>query len=276
MDRLYFGRGLRKISSDRLYLYTALNVVCLFCIYVLLFFDLGELRSFFWYYHDNIDDTGMDFYNSMIYVRGRTPYTKFDTLYPPLANLFYWLLYKTVPKSYSSGWPDTFMGALRNRRTKTDLRVVQSTTVLFLVFIVVCVFLIYLLAMYYEPGKKRATILAFDLLTAFGTLYAFERGNIILLAVLLTTFFIFGRKSENKIVRELSYIALALAAGLKLYPAVFGILLIRDKNIKGAVRTVIYGILAFFLPFVFFEGVEGIKIFFSILTKIRKGHIGAV
>jgi len=53
-----------------------------------LFFDLGELRSFFWYYHDNIDDTGMDFYNSMIYVRGRTPYTKFDTLYPPLANLF--------------------------------------------------------------------------------------------------------------------------------------------------------------------------------------------
>jgi len=47
MDRLYFGRGLRKISSDRLYLYTALNVVCLFCIYVLSFFRFGGAAQFF-------------------------------------------------------------------------------------------------------------------------------------------------------------------------------------------------------------------------------------
>ena len=73
--------------------------------------------------------------------------------------------------------------------------------------------------------------------------------------------------SENKIIREISYICLALSASLKIYPAVFGILLLIDKRWKDAVRTAIYGIIAFFLPFWFFDGINSLRSFISNLTS---------
>ena len=42
----------------------------------------------------------------------------------------------------------------------------------------------------------------------------------------------------------------ALAAGLKLYPAIFGLLLLFDKKYKEAIRLVVYGILAVVIPFI--------------------------
>ena len=41
-------------------------------------------------------------------------------------------------------------------------------------------------------------------------------------------FFIFFKDSEYPVIKELSYIALALSAGIKLYPAIFGLSLIID------------------------------------------------
>lgn len=47
-------------------------------------------------------DTGMDFFRSIEYDRGRKPYEKFDTRYPPQASLLFDLLCLLVPGSISS------------------------------------------------------------------------------------------------------------------------------------------------------------------------------
>ncbi len=85
-------------------------------------------------------------------------------------------------------------------------------------------------------------------------LFSLERGNIVLLTVVLCNFFLMGYRSENRWVRHLSYIALALAASLKVYPALLGLLVLRQKRFREAFCLAGYGVLAVFVPFFFVEG----------------------
>ena len=103
------------------------------------------------------------------------------------------------------------------------------------------------------PLLKKFVITIIFLFSAT-VLFSFQTGNIIILAAALALVFLFGFDSDNKAVRELSYIALALSAGIKLYPALFGLLILKRKRYKDAIRVVIYGLIAFFLPFLFFKG----------------------
>lgn len=48
-------------------------------------------------------------------------------------------------------------------------------------------------------------------------------------------------------------IALAVAVAFKVYPVIFGILLLFEKRWKQAIYAVLYGLTAVFLPFLFFE-----------------------
>ena len=101
-------------------------------------------------------------------------------------------------------------------------------------------------------GIKLLVAIA-SLLTA-PFLFSVERGNSIILVIALMMAFFFGYDSENKVVKELSLIALAVAAALKISPALLGILLIYKKDWKAAVRTIIYGIIMFFGPFLLLKG----------------------
>ena len=85
-------------------------------------------------------------------------------------------------------------------------------------------------------------------------LYAFERGNLVLTATALSAFFLFYYDSKDRLVRELALAALALAAGLKLAPAVFGLLLLYRRDFAGAARLALYGAAAIFLPFAALSG----------------------
>lgn len=68
--------------------------------------------------------------------------------------------------------------------------------------------------------------------------------------------------SEKKAEKEAALILIAFAAGLKLYPAIWGVFYLAEKRYKEAIRLIIYGILLFFLPFIFFQGVDGFWICF--------------
>ncbi len=101
-------------------------------------------------------------------------------------------------------------------------------------------------------GYKMLVVLAF--LLSGVSLFSYERGNLIILAVIGMVFFLATYDSENKILRECGYIALALAAALKGYPALLGILLIYRKEWKEAIRLVLYGVILAFGPFLLLEG----------------------
>jgi len=98
------------------------------------------------------------------------------------------------------------------------------------------------------------SLTAFALCCSYPMIFSIERGNTIIFTVLLCTFYLFYYNSENKVLRELALIALAVAAAFKITPAILGIMLLYNKQFKECVRTVIYGIIMVFGPFIFLHG----------------------
>lgn len=100
------------------------------------------------------------------------------------------------------------------------------------------------------------------LLTLFlfspGYLFCLERGNMVILTLVFLLFFVGWYDSDQKYERELAFISLAFAAAMKIYPAVFGILLLFRKNWKDVGKTLFYGVAAFTVPFFMFGGLNGI------------------
>lgn len=103
-----------------------------------------------------------------------------------------------------------------------------------------------------KRGYRYLLLMSFALSGIF--LFSFERGNSILIAAGCMVIFLATYTSENPVLRELGYIALALAAALKGYPAILGLLLIYRREYKEAIRLLIYGVGFAFIPFKFLPG----------------------
>lgn len=253
----------RRLTPMQIYRWA--TVACLAVLLLALLASRGALLHRFFFY--DVTDTGMDFFHGIEYTRGRMPYGQFDTLYPPLANLFFYVLYLLVPKTQSATWTESFISSLNMKGTERDLRLQQATMMLFIVFVIVVVLGIVSMTERLTRscgGWKK--LLAFCAVFSYGVLYGLERGNILLLCWPLMAFFILYRNSENPLLRELACLALAIAAGFKLYPAFLGVLLLRDKNYLAAVRTVLYGVVCLCFPLFFFnEGLFGLTLWFRVL-----------
>lgn len=196
-------------------------------------------------------DDFMDFFNSIRDASTKEVY-KNGIIYPPLANLFFYVLSRMV-KPELLELPFILRKALLNDTTCLTL---------YAVFVFVCVVpFVQMMRNKLNGSASPRTAFGFPLLMVFSypMLYCIQRGNILLLAMVLTMFFVFYRNDERKWVRELSYIALAVAAGIKLYPAVFGLLLLTDKKFKEALRLVLYGAFFIFVPFFFYDGFESMR-----------------
>lgn len=196
--------------------------------------------SLFW--NGAYSDHFMDFFNtirdswdlSWVYQRG--------TFYPPLSVLVMHLFSHMIPEDLAS------IGFL----SRYTLQYSQICIMLY--FMLACVCMLLLAKMWERylavngDDRTRFLVVLF-LFISFPIVYCLERGNTSIIALVFCTFFVFCRNSENKVVRELSYLSLAFAAGIKIFPAAFGVLLIYDKKYKEAIRTVLYGIAAFVVPF---------------------------
>ncbi|MDE7311942.1 MAG: glycosyltransferase 87 family protein [Eubacterium sp.] len=93
-------------------------------------------------------------------------------------------------------------------------------------------------------------------LLLFGTgiyLFSYERGNIVILSAVCTAVYLNYFDSESRICKHLSFISLAIAAALKGYPALLGVLVLYNKKWKDAGCLLLYGMLLGILPFMFFE-----------------------
>lgn len=149
------------------------------------------------------------------------------------------------------------------------------------------IFLISILVLFFTVYVKQLRIKGYSFLDAIMTgfaicisypmLYTIERGNILLIAVLAVSIFIFYYDSNCTWKKEITLISLAIAAGIKISPAIFGILLICKKDWNAVFRTICYGLLFFIIPFFFFSGgIDNVQQMFLNIKYFLKVYAGDI
>ena len=79
--------------------------------------------------------------------------------------------------------------------------------------------------------------------------------------------YLYGYNSDKTLIKHLSFICLSIAAAFKIYPTIFGFLLLKEKRWKDAIIYFIYGISIFILPIVFVGGFSKFPLFINNLIN---------
>ena len=112
-----------------------------------------------------------------------------------------------------------------------------------------------------QNTARHAFLLSLCLLLSGVSIYTIERGNSVFNVMILLLFAMYLREAKEKWKREAALLLIAAAAGMKIYPALFGLLYLLEKRYREAFRLVIYGVLLFFVPFAWFGGLDGLQQF---------------
>lgn len=157
----------------------------------------------------------------------------YGTNYPPLAVAFFKLFF-------------AFVGKLEIQSSAINYSVFLYTIFSFL--------FLYILISYYLCEKcikisfDKMILIAICLTITSPILFSVQRLNLALIALAFVGLFLLSYNSNNGAIRLIGLTSLAIAANIKYYPAVFGIVLIKEKKWKEAVIAITEGILLFFMP----------------------------
>lgn len=254
--------------------YVILSFLAYIAAIVLIAASKGSLFASFFF--TDSSDSGMDFFHSLVETTTRHPYEDYGIIYPPFANMIFYLLSLLVEGSVKANWPADHDGSVYMVGTVDDLRLQQSSFFIFIVFIILMAFLIVCLLTYFFKKAEVPYIypVSFCIIFSFGVMFAFERGNVILTAFVLMTYFLIKYDSDKKWERELAYIALALSFGFKIYPVIFVVLLLREKRFIDFIKVSIYSAITL-IPIHMFEGFRAYKMWIHNIIEFNKGKIPA-
>lgn len=170
--------------------------------------------------------------------------------FPPLSYVMYYLLFRLVKVD------DSIPG-------RSEVEGMSGAYLVYVYYTIFVAFLVFFAI--YAVGKQKdikKTLLIFVCLMMSCPFLGggFLTGNSAMLVLAMLLFFLAFKDSESKVLREVALVILAVCAGFKIYPAVFGLLYLKEKRFKEAIRVTIYGIILFCVPFAFFGGAEGVKL----------------
>jgi hypothetical protein len=199
----------------------------------------NQLNIFF----NKMDNFFADFFNVLIYVSDKDPYfNEIDgykvKIYLPLSYL---LLYPfSCLDSYSS------MTLAEAWNSKIGL----ISCILFTIIS----FAFFYFSLYKLGKSKKSTILILILLFfSYINIFSIERGNLIIISAIVVTVFLLLYNSSEKKQRWLALLCISIAAVLKVYPALFGLLLLIDKKYKSILICIAITIVLALVPFLFFQ-----------------------
>ena len=206
------------------------------------------------YFVFDVQNTFMDYFNPTTKVPETTYTAPSFSNYPALVNIYFYMVRNMVP-SELQGY-------------SYDMRTNMHALVLVIVFLVFNILILSsIMLRMLSKGRQVKTsdyILVCLILISGPFLFEYERGNSLLMALVFLFIFVYWHDSDCAWKRECALIMLALSAAIKLYPAFFGLLLLREKRIKEACRAVLYGLAVMFLPFFFFyDGINSMGHFLS-------------
>ena len=213
----------------------------IFLLIVMAFLTHGQ--AFIDQMYSKSTDTFYDFTVSVISARDPAEY---GGMYPPLAQLIFHLIANLLPPEYDS-------------YTLYDL--INSP----LGAIYVLYYFLFFLMAYFAVIKKVLHVpqriqffFVFSTLLSVPFIYGLQRGNIIFVCLPLMLFFVEYYDSQNPKIQILAMGALAIAAGIKLYPAMLGLLLVKKRMWKQTGVCVLLGLLAVILPAMYYDGANTI------------------
>ncbi|MBQ9086148.1 MAG: DUF2029 domain-containing protein [Clostridia bacterium] len=202
-------------------------------------------------------DFFMDFFNSIRdAAQGVEAYTERHIIYPPMANMFFWLLAKITPDGYNATEFDD----------RKDWMQEPVAIVLLLTFILICT-LLFALCVWKSLRCDQKTKWLFTAASVLCIPYfnMMERGNILILCMIALLIYIQTYESEKWYWRELGLLALAFSFSIKLYPILFAWVLLADKRYWAIIRCALYSLAMLILPFFCFGGPT---VFLSLLQNI--------
>lgn len=168
-----------------------------------------------------------------------------DAIFPPLAYCFL----------------QFFAQCLRHFDSSVDVAVTGYGILVLNLYLLIFMAAFVLVLQYSYHTTRKLFQIALPFLFLFSYPFwgcAFERGNPVIYAMLFLLIGMMVKDHQNKFVREMALISVAIAAGFKIYPALFGLIWLEEKRYKEAARLLIYGLAAFFIPFAFFGGIHGV------------------
>ena len=194
-----------------------------------------------------------DFFDVIEFARNREIYLKEGVQYPPFSLLLMRLVAIIIP------------GGLNVNVSSYQLRSTQIGMMVFLLIFFISTIILLVCITHYEKDEKYWS-LVFVLVTLINIPYILllTRGNILVISVALSALFVGFYKSDNKIIREISYVSLAIAFNIKITPALLGILLLKRKDFSGAAKTIGYALIIFVFSFIgFSQPIDSIFCFFK-------------
>ena len=220
------------------------NSLFLYIFFVITFFSFITLffgDKYKFYFHQDMIDSFMDLFNSIV---GNREWKKEIGIYPPLAILPYRILARLVP------W-DMFSPFLQGRELAFALRSSVPGAIILLLHLVCFIVPFIFICDKFLADRKNSKYLYISCFILSGImLSSLERGNIIIYAFLFTLLFVLTNQSSQEKYIHLSYLCLAIAANLKFYPAVFGIILLGKKDYRGCFIVVIEFIVIYVFSFI--------------------------
>ncbi len=250
----------KKVSPNAVF-FVVIGV--LFCVFLAQIYYFAPGNAWLLLFPDP-DDSYMDFFNVLVSVGSGYPYECGGLfLYPPFTALMILFFVPFIPAPLADSLRSGIVPGASNiqfiNQNALLMRNSRYGMLAFGIFMAVSVIFIALLITVISKGKipERVFILMLILLSA-PFLFEYQRGNTILLAVVFLLFFLHFKDSESPILRELALVSLACAAGIKIYPALFGLLLLRKKRWFDSIRALCYGLIVMFVPFVFFGGTDAL------------------
>lgn len=186
-------------------------------------------------------DTYYDFTISIVGARSRSEY---GGMYPPLAQLFFYVIAWMLPPAY-------------DEMTIREL-IAQPLGALYVLFffVAITVWIYWLLEDNLNAPKWVRRICLVLLFFSAPFIYGVQRGNVLFLCLPLVLFYVFYYDSERPFMRGAAMVCLAIAAGIKLYPAILGLMLVRERRWMQTWVCLIIGVVLAILPAFFFDGVN--------------------
>ena len=262
MKKLY--NNIKEYNSVNLLFIIVLGSALAFMLYTIIF-NAGD-KTNMWFY-PFIGVYGQeDFYNHVQFTNDlSTLYSnsRGDTLcFPPLA----YLMYKAL---FNLGNTQDIYGLFESEKY-FDMPLHKHVYVYYNLIVLLLWIIGIAIANKDRNGSKLNILLTLTIAFSvefYGTGVLIGNSSLLVCGMLLIAINL--RESDNKVYREIALVLIALATGLKLYPAIFGILYIFEKRWKEAIRLIVYGVITVFLPFIFLGGLEGLKNYVSILTLVN-------